>query len=68
MDRFDVLADRVPEAMPEAHRQHAVDRGIVIFVRFGHRLLASTQTGRLRWYAAAMVFGTVLALAMGVWR
>jgi NADH-quinone oxidoreductase subunit L len=43
-------------------------RGIVILVRFGHRLLASTQTGRLRWYAAAMVFGTVLALAMGVWR
>ncbi|MDD5035228.1 MAG: NADH-quinone oxidoreductase subunit L [Methylococcaceae bacterium] len=41
-------------------------RSIVIVAQFSHRMLASTQTGRLRWYAAVMVFGVVLTIAMGM--
>jgi len=42
-------------------------RGIIALTRFGHRLLVPTQTGRLRWYAAGMIFGVVLIVAIGVW-
>lgn len=40
---------------------------IVAIARLGHGLMTRTQTGRLRWYAAVMVFGVVLTLAMGGW-
>ncbi len=36
--------------------------------RQAHLAVAETQTGRLRWYAATIVAGTVFILAWGVWR
>jgi NADH-quinone oxidoreductase subunit L len=44
----------------------AAYRGIARLARLGHRALSASQTGRLRWYAAAMLLGTVLVLAAGV--
>lgn len=40
---------------------------VMALARLGNHRLALTQTGRLRWYAAGMVLGTVLMLAVGVW-
>ncbi|MBS1211749.1 MAG: nuoL, partial [Proteobacteria bacterium] len=42
-------------------------RAVITLARAAHRLLARTQTGRLRWYAAGMVLGAGLMLAAGVW-
>jgi len=36
-------------------------------IRLAHHGLSGTQTGVLRWYAAGMVFGTVLLLAVVIW-
>jgi NADH-quinone oxidoreductase subunit L len=36
-------------------------------IRLAHHGLSGTQTGVLRWYAAGMVFGTVLLLGVAVW-
>ncbi|WNV02925.1 NADH-quinone oxidoreductase subunit L [Candidatus Methylospira mobilis] len=41
-------------------------RDLVALVMAGHRLLALTQNGRLRWYAAAMVCGVVAGLTWGM--
>jgi NADH-quinone oxidoreductase subunit L len=41
-------------------------RDLVSLVIAGHRLLALTQNGRLRWYAAAMVCGVVAGLSWGM--
>lgn len=52
------------------NKADAVDRfflAVINLARLGHYLLIRTQTGRLRWYAACVVFGTVLMLAAGVW-
>ena len=37
-------------------------RGVAALARAGHQVLAMTQTGRLRWYAASGALGTALAL------
>jgi len=31
-----------------------------------HRLASATQTGRIRWYASSMAFGTVVVIAIGL--
>jgi NADH-quinone oxidoreductase subunit L len=36
-------------------------------IRLVYRGLSATQSGVLRWYAAGVVFGTVLVLGMAVW-
>jgi NADH-quinone oxidoreductase subunit L len=71
---FDWLYDRLfvrPYLwLAAVNRRDVVDggvRGIVIGVRSLHRLLVRTQTGRLRWYAACVLFGTVMMVAAGVW-
>jgi NADH-quinone oxidoreductase subunit L len=43
-----------------------VYRGIAGLVQLGHRLLRRTQAGQLRWYAAGIVLGAVLVLALVV--
>jgi NADH-quinone oxidoreductase subunit L len=37
---------------------------IVYINRFFHHLLSATQTGRLRWYAAAIVFGGFITVTI----
>ena len=39
-------------------------KGIVTLSQWAHHKLAALQTGGLRWYATAMVFGMVLLLAI----
>lgn len=51
-NQADVLDD-VPRALASVSRQ-------------GHRVLAYAQNGRLRWYAAGLASGALLALALGV--
>ncbi|MGV6807956.1 MAG: NADH-quinone oxidoreductase subunit L [bacterium] len=40
--------------------------GIVAINKQMHRILGETQTGRLRWYAASMVLGLIVVIAIGV--
>jgi len=39
-------------------------RSIAAVVRGGHRALAATQTGRLRWYAAGVALGAIVLLGL----
>jgi NADH-quinone oxidoreductase subunit L len=43
-----------------------VYEGIAWYTESSHRMLSLTQTGSLRWYAASIVFGVVLMLAVVV--
>ncbi|QJD30441.1 NADH-quinone oxidoreductase subunit L [Methylococcus geothermalis] len=57
-------------ALARLNKADGVDglyRGVVALARLGHRLLVPTQTGQLRRYAAGMLFGAALILAVGVW-
>jgi len=52
------------------NRSDAVDdvyQGIVAASRYGHAQLAATQTGQLRWYAAVLAGGALLAMTLGLW-
>jgi NADH-quinone oxidoreductase subunit L len=40
--------------------------GVVWLSRRLHRMASATQTGRVRWYAASMAFGTVFIIAIGL--
>ena len=70
---FDRLYDRVfvrPLAwLARVNKNDAVDlpfRAIAGAVGLAHTVLARTQTGHLRWYAAAVALGAVIALAVAV--
>jgi NADH-quinone oxidoreductase subunit L len=55
--------------LAEANRDDVLDdiyRAVAYLSRSGHRALAATQTGRLRWYAAGLAGGALLAVAMGI--
>jgi NADH-quinone oxidoreductase subunit L len=41
-------------------------RGLAALSRAGNSILSRTQTGQLRWYAAAVAAGTIIALAVAV--
>ena len=41
-------------------------RGVAGFSLAAHRLLSLGQTGRLRWYARAVVAGAIIVLAVAV--
>ena len=50
-----------------ANRTDAIDfvyRGLAAVTRFGYRAFALTETGNLRWYAAAIAGGSILLLAV----
>ncbi|NOT13423.1 MAG: NADH-quinone oxidoreductase subunit L [Methylococcaceae bacterium] len=40
--------------------------GVAWLVRGLHRMASATQTGRVRWYGASMVFGAVFIIAIGL--
>lgn len=51
------------------NKNDAVDKlylGIAWLSRQLHRLTSATQTGRIRWYASSMAFGTVVVIAIGL--
>ncbi|CAL1239817.1 NADH-quinone oxidoreductase subunit L [Candidatus Methylocalor cossyra] len=55
--------------LAEANRADVLDdlyQGVAAASRFGHRALAATQNGRLRWYAAGLASGALLAIALGI--
>jgi NADH-quinone oxidoreductase subunit L len=55
--------------MARANRNDFVDllyRGIVWLSEGLHRLLSSTETGYVRWYALVLGIGAALLVAMGV--
>lgn len=67
---YDWLLVRPYKALARLNRRDVVDalyNGIVALMRLFHRLLVPTQTGQLRWYAAGLILGAVLIVAMGVW-
>ncbi|MFA5938192.1 MAG: NADH-quinone oxidoreductase subunit L [Sinimarinibacterium sp.] len=71
---FDALYDRLfvrpLYALARANRNDAVDRGYDLLAHslmVLHRQLLRTQTGRLRWYAAAMAIGVVALLGAVQW-
>ena len=50
-----------------ANSADAIDflyRGLAALARFGNRAFALTETGKLRWYAAAIAGGTILFVAV----
>jgi NADH-quinone oxidoreductase subunit L len=56
--------------LARVNRADAVDglyQGIVLASRYGHQQLAATQTGQLRWYAAVLAGGALLAMTLGLW-
>jgi NADH-quinone oxidoreductase subunit L len=70
---FDRLYDRLlvrPFArLAQAGRDDVVDgafEGLATLSRGAHRLLSRSQTGRVRWYAAAFTLGTVVLIAISV--
>ncbi len=71
--RFDAIYDRVfvrPYLwLARVNKNDAVDlpyRGIAALSRAGNLVLSKTQTGRLRWYAAVVVIGAIIAVAVAV--
>ena len=62
---YDAVLVRPFVLLARANKNDVVDlayRGIAALARSSNRLLAKTQTGRLRWYASSMAFGLVLVL------
>ncbi|BBL74622.1 NADH-quinone oxidoreductase subunit L [Methylomagnum ishizawai] len=55
--------------LAEANRADVLDdfsHALAYLGREGHRALAATQNGKLRWYAAGLASGALLALALGI--
>lgn len=71
---FDELYDRLLVrpflCLAAANKRDVIDsfyRILVELVQACHRQLSLTQNGRMRWYAAIMVCGTVAGLGVGMW-
>jgi NADH-quinone oxidoreductase subunit L len=45
-----------------------VYNGVAGLCRIGHQGMVWTQTGRIRWYAAGMILGSVALIGLGVAR
>ena len=66
---YDHLFVRPTVWVAQANRSDAVDliyRGMAAVARAGNRSLAWTETGKMRWYAAAIAGGSLLFIAMVV--
>jgi NADH-quinone oxidoreductase subunit L len=68
---YRALIVRPYRALARRLRHEPVDDGLALVsgsVRLSHYLLALTQTGRIRTYAAGMVIGMILLLLGWWWR
>ncbi len=69
MDEFyDYFVAQPFKTVSELNRNDVLDglyTALVYLCRGGHSWLSASQTGRIRWYATSMVFGTVLIIAIG---
>jgi NADH-quinone oxidoreductase subunit L len=66
---YDYLFVRPFKNASKINKADVVDRlyvGIVGFSRGLHQLVSASQTGRVRWYAASMVMGSVFIIAIGL--
>lgn len=64
---YDALFVRPAVWLSGINKNDFIDRiytGIAAVNRWGHRALAVTQNGRLRWYAMGIVFGAVVTLTI----
>ena len=66
---YDFLFVRPYKALAAINKNDIVDmpyKGIIALNRMLYVIVSMTQTGQVRWYAAAMAFGAVLVVAIGV--
>ncbi len=66
---YDFLFVRPYKALAAINKNDIVDmpyKGIIALNRMFYVIVSMTQTGQVRWYAAAMAFGAVLVVAIGV--
>ena len=68
LDRlYDAVFVRPFMALARINKDDVADRlytGLAALAAAGHRAVRTTQTGRLRWYAAGLALGTVLVIAL----
>lgn len=65
---YDGLLVRPFKTIAQLNKNDAVDRvytAIAVLSRDGHLMASAFQTGRIRWYASSMAFGTVVIIAIG---
>jgi NADH-quinone oxidoreductase subunit L len=68
---YDFLIVRPLVAIAHWNRRDVIDslyHGAALATRFAHVLLSHTQTGRLRWYAGGIAFGTAVLLLIALIR
>ncbi|MCL7421273.1 MAG: NADH-quinone oxidoreductase subunit L [Methylobacter sp.] len=66
---YNALLIRPFKAIAGFNKDDVVDAGYIAIAKLSlglHYLTSASQTGRLRWYAAAMGFGAVLIIAVGL--
>jgi NADH-quinone oxidoreductase subunit L len=66
---YDLALVRPLNWLARVNKNDALDfpfQGLARAVSGAHRILGKTQTGRLGWYAAAMVLGAIIVLAVAV--
>ena len=66
---YDSLLVRPFKTIAKLNKNDAVEGvylGIAWLSRRLHSLASTTQTGRVRWYASSLVFGTVVVIAIGL--
>jgi NADH-quinone oxidoreductase subunit L len=63
------LVARPFKALCKLNKNDAVDGlylGIAWLSRGLHRMVSTSQTGRVRWYASSMALGTAVIIAIGL--
>ena len=66
---YDHLLERPLAWLARINKNDVVDlpfRGVARAANAGHAVLARTQTGRLRWYAAALAIGAAVVILVAV--
>lgn len=67
---YDYLVVHPFKTLTTLNRNDVVDTlytTIAWLCRHGNQLLSTSQTGRIRWYAASMALGTVIIISIGCW-
>ena len=66
---YDSLLVRPFKAICKLNKNDTVEGvylGIAWLSRRLHHIASASQTGRVRWYASSLVFGTVVIIAIGL--